>query len=321
MDDPALLRALQRRRIGLVTSVRPGDLGEVALLLRSCRNYDVDVCLWPMLHDDDGRWLSAANARVFASFHRELMTALSPSTPPAHALVFDLEPPIDDLRALLRGRWMGRRRPARDVRATVANLIVRTRARHLEPWATIVPPILYDAPHRLGWQRLLGTPVDPLPFARVSPMLYTSLLEGYSRGFIRRSDALAYLAHAASRCLERFGERASVSLGAVGVGAMGDERVYVSPLEVAADVDVVLATGIEHIALFDLGGMLARPPLEAWLDALTRDRPSSPPPVIRSWRSTGVAWLGHAISHVAHALQGPRRPRSGTGRKSSTIGA
>lgn len=302
LNDVALLRLLQRRRLGLVTSVRPGEHERLAPLLHATRENDVPLSLWPMLRDDAGRWLSASNTGRFIALYRDLMAVVDRAATSPVAMVFDLEPPIDDVRRMLRGRFTALGRPkTASTDLALRGLVARLRQRNIETWAAVVPTVLYDAPLRRGWQHLLGTPVDGLDFAWVSPMLYTSLLQGYSRGFIRRGDALAWLARSALRCRQRFGSRASVSLGAVGVGALGDEQLFASPAELATDVDIVLAAGIEHLALFDLGGVLARSPPEPWLDALCRPKPATMPIVPASWRSRGVEYLVHAVSHAAHA--------------------
>jgi hypothetical protein len=78
--------------------------------------------------------------------------------------------------------------------------------------------------------------------------------------------------------VDRFGARASVSLGAVAPGALGDEVPYASPDELADDVAIVRAAGIEDVALFDLGGVVRRGPMDAWLDALVDTPPALHPP-------------------------------------------
>lgn len=94
-------------------------------------------------------------------------------------------------------------------------------------------------------------------------MSYTSLMEGYSRSMLRRRDARALLWAAAGAAVHRFGARAGVSLGCVGTGALGDERSYHSAAELADDVAIVRAAEIADIALFDLAGLLQRPPINA----------------------------------------------------------
>ncbi len=106
-------------------------------------------------------------------------------------------------------------------------------------------------------------------------MLYTSILEGWARGMLDRGDALALLGWSCRTAARRFGAIAGASLGAVGSGAFGDEPTYRSPAELADDVAVARAAGVDDLALFDLGGVLRRPPAEAWLDPFTARLPLS----------------------------------------------
>src|SRR5690606_35734818 len=105
LQDVALLRLLQRRRLGLVTSVRPGEQERLSPLLHASRTNEVPLSLWPMLEDEAGRWLSASNAEAFIDLHRDLMRVVSRAAARPVAVVFDLEPPLGDVRRMLRGRF------------------------------------------------------------------------------------------------------------------------------------------------------------------------------------------------------------------------
>ena len=117
-------------------------------------------------------------------------------------------------------------------------------------------------------QRTLGTPVDALPVDSHSVMAYTSLFEGWSRGLVGRRRAEWMLSLCARSARTRWGTRASLSLGAVGTGAFGDEPTYRSPAELTRDVAIARAASITDLSLFELGGLLRRAPAQAWLEAL-----------------------------------------------------
>lgn len=135
----------------------------------------------------------------------------------------------------------------------------------------VMPVVPFDGAGQ--WmQRALGTPADDLPVQHHSVMAYTSLLEGWSRGLVDRRRAEWLLAVCARKTRARWGTRAGLSLGAVGTGAFGDEPVYRGPLELARDVAIARAAGIDELSLFELGGVLRRPPAEAWLEALWGER-------------------------------------------------
>lgn len=273
---PRVLALLQRYALDLALAVRPGDLGELARTVRVCADGGVRVTLWPMIEDREGRWANARNVDAFGAFVRSVLAALPEEG--AFGLAVDLEPAIDDGRALLEGfagagrvlrsSLLGARRydAARD---KYVGLVREARARGLSALCAALPVVLLDpAGARPRWQKLLGTPVDGPPFDRVSVMLYTSLLEGWSRGVFKRDDARAVLAAGCRATVARFGVKAGVSLGTVGTGAFGDEPTYRSPAELADDVALARGAGVGDLMLFDLGGVLRRGPSEAWLETL-----------------------------------------------------
>jgi hypothetical protein len=157
------------------------------------------------------------------------------------------------------------------------DLVKATLARGIEVSAAVMPFVLFDPPRgRPGlWQAILGTPVDGVPYSTVSAMLYTSMIEGWSRGLVDRRDARALLAAFCDLARARWGDRASVSLGAVGTGALENEPVYRGPHELAEDAAIAASRGISDFTLFDLGGVVRRAPAEAWLEALVAPPPSA----------------------------------------------
>ncbi|MDB4998076.1 MAG: hypothetical protein JWM74_5508, partial [Myxococcaceae bacterium] len=86
---------------------------------------------------------------------------------------------------------------------------------------------------------------------------------------VGRARALRVLARTCTATRARFGGTAGISLGAVGLGALGNEPVYRSPTELAEDVAIARAAGLDDLTLLDLGGVLTRDDPEAWLEAFT----------------------------------------------------
>jgi len=305
VDAPAL-DALAERAIELLAAVRPGEERIAAELVASARARGLRVGLWPMLDDADGRWLNPDNERQFEAW----VDALVDAAPDIDTLVMDLEPPIAEVRALVDGRldaaraWLGRDGST----ARHAHIVDRLRARGIESYAAVIPAVLHGGRVGRGWQRGLGTPIDGVAYDRVSPMLYTSLFEGYGFGVVHRAAARDLLRRWAALARERFGARASVSLGAVGIGALGDEQTLRDPAELAEDVAVVRAAGIDDLALFDLSGVLARPPIEPWLDAFVGDGAGVPPRVTRRGAAidAGVRITGLALDVAAARAGGAR---------------
>ncbi|XXX81254.1 hypothetical protein WMF30_21065 [Sorangium sp. So ce134] len=315
---PGTLALLRRYALELAVAVRPETAAGLPDLAAACADAGVAVAVWPMIADEDGRWASAGNAAAFGAFVARLLDALDARGLAAAEVAVDLEPPIQDVRrALSGGRGAlellgGGRRGARegaagpgapgsaagrgarwrDAQRAYVELAGAIHARGVETSAAIVPLVLADGPAG-GWERILGTPVSAPPWGRVSAMLYTSLFEGYSRGALGRGDAVALLAWACRAAARRFGPRAGVSVGAVGRGALGDEPVYRSVAELREDVAVAAAAGVADLALFDLGGVLARPPAEAWLEAFVAPpaEPRLPRATLRARAAVAAAAL------------------------------
>jgi hypothetical protein len=275
------LALLARYRLELVLAVRPWQVRELPAVARTLAEAGISLSVWPMLGDDEGRWASARNASAFAELVRDVVSALEARKALPREVLFDLEPPFADARVLTHGA-RGLARIASGARRRIASraaflgsaialgeVVSELHARGVATSAAVWPLVALDPPGGAGWQALLGTPVDALSTGRVSVMLYTSILEGWSRGLVRRSDAALLLSAAAARATRRWGDAAGISLGCVGTGAFEDEPVYRTPRELAEDAQLARAAGCTDLTLFDLAGVLARGPAEAWLDAFT----------------------------------------------------
>ncbi|MBX3189531.1 MAG: hypothetical protein KF819_21075 [Labilithrix sp.] len=283
VTQPKTLALLASRSLEVVLAVRPWQLAPLGGAARALRDAGIPLSVWPMISDEEGRWASAQNAGAFVRFVRTVADALDANGVPPRELLIDLEPPFAQARALASANVGGqssravlaaaeaRREKAETLfgraSAELAGAVRELHDRGIATSSAVWPLVALDPPDGRGWQALLGTPVDALATGRVSVMMYTSILEGWSRGALRRRDVAALLARATVRAVRRWDARAGVSVGCVGTGAFEDEPTYRDPSELAEDVALVRAAGCEDLSLFDLGGVLARPPAEAWLDA------------------------------------------------------
>lgn len=297
-----VLDLLQHYSLELVAAVRPWEMDSLALLLEKTGARGIPTCVWPMLSDADGRWISAANGHVFERFAESLWTQILSRRKERLGILFDLEPPIAELRTLVSGAlsaFLKQPRAPENMASTqmlLSRVARRFSSRGVEICCALVPAILWDTQERPGFQYLLGTPVDADAYDVLSPMLYTSMIEGYSRGLLRRADALALLAHSALRARALWGPRASLSLGVVGKGALGNEPVYRDSSELEMDVAALLASGIRDLALFDLGGVLARSSSSAWLEAFTGTHKTLDLAALRTWRAKLLSLAAKALA-------------------------
>jgi hypothetical protein len=259
---PQVIALLVRYRIDLLLAVRPWQLGEIGEVVRRLRGGGLFVGLWPMLADADGRWASVASAAKFIELADRLLACAN-----ADELVIDLEPPLAELERWKAGRPV-LHLPRNYTAARDAYVAAAARWSSGRRLTTAVMPLLPLELRGQWLQRALGTPATALPVDRHSIMAYTSLFEGWSRGFIGRRRAELLLAACARLARLRFGGLAGLSLGTVGIGAFGDEPSYRDAGELARDVAIAERAGITELSLFELGGLLRRPPPEAWLEAL-----------------------------------------------------
>lgn len=273
-----VIKLLHSRGLQILVAVTPSTIGGLGELARAFDGAGVDFGVWPMVRDDDGRWGSTFNAQVYSDFVLRAAEVVRPT-----AVAIDLEPPIDLLRRMLKAdpralRTLSHPDPTGTGRASLRALLERIADRGCSSLGAVSPLVLSDRPGQAAWQWLLGTPTEDMPFDALSFMAYTSLFEGYSRGLIPRGVATSLLAQTAHEARQQWGSKASLSLGTVGGGAVGDERPYRSVAELSEDVAAARACGIEDLALFDLSGVLTRPQPEAWLDAFVHTPAAACPP-------------------------------------------
>ena len=166
--------------------------------------------------------------------------------------------------------------------------IVRLRRKGVGTLAVTTPPAVADLGGELVWQTALELPWSPLDWERAGFMAYGSLIAGHSGGMLDFRDVRAIHYGFMVRTHRAFGHRSHVSVGLTGTGVYGDEPVYESADELAADVSAARAAGIDDIAVFCLEGLLGKDQPGEWVDAL-RGAPARPPP--STWRAEVVSRL------------------------------
>lgn len=260
------------------------------------------IGVWPLLEDGEGYWPSSHNAEAFERRVDAALEFVKKSGAAVHTVAIDLEPPLEELRGLLEGTSRARLdyvRARRRRGLTGVDVFRRIAARladdAIETIAAAIPLVVIDPGGRF-WDHVLATPVADVPWAVVSPMMYTTIARDV---LSRRSEATvrALLFAASVRLARAVGSRASVSVGLVGQGKLGTERTYGAPHELALDVGAVRAAGIDDLALFALEGVLDRGPPEVWLEAFVRAGPERPDFVRRAWAS-GVLHAARVVTAV-----------------------
>ena len=293
---------LRRHNCTLALAVRPAGAAVARQTWNCLQDAGIATAIWPMVADVDGRWLSYVSLSAFRTLWAEVGEAFSDVA--ALELVLDVEAPFGRAAEWLPAgshataaprstfAWAQRLRALlnRDARGAPSAWAQRSAemqvalqrlnyAGYRLSSAELPTSVLPDAA-AFGWARQLGLPLPSAWAQATSPhhvMLYSSLLEGWSRGAFARSHAeyalfrLAQLAHA------RFGERAAVALGLLGAGAFGQEPAYRGPVELARDVALCRRAGVHQFSLFDLGGLLRQADPDCWLRAVQTQAADRPP--------------------------------------------
>ena len=320
---PHVVALLASRQIEPIVAVWPSTpIEAIVRVIEAHGEAGQPVALWPMLSDREGRWANAGNAGTFVDFVHQLCARLAATGRAPAEIVVDLEPSIEAMRASFASSAIpvhmpqipGDLRPFVAAQGRLAALCDALHAQGILASSAAPPTVLLVPDPREGsarpFQEVQGTPIDGPAWDHVSFMLYTSILEGWSRGVLRRVDARALLGVACRAARERLGDRAGASIGAVGVGAFGDEPTYRGVAELADDVAIARAAGVDDLALFDLGGVIQRGPPEPWLDAFVGTEPLArlPEPSLRLRGVIAAARLAGGVFGALGRVRGATRP-------------
>ncbi len=306
----ATIDLLARFHIEPIVALPPAaETPKLADALHRLSTSGVPFGIWPLLADEEGYWPSEENAPAFEKRVQAALQFVESAKAMPKTIAIDLEPPLAITKRLMhgtiarRGRFLVRgivemalhdeeRRRSIEVLARVAR---RLHGRGLETIAAVLPPVVLDlfAKDDL-WQGIFRTPVAAPGWTVLSPMLYTTLLR---RLLPTKSatSARALLYETARMLVRSVGpSRASLSVGLVTTGKLGDEPAYTSPDELRLDVATARAAGIEDLALFSLEGVLHRGAPESWLVPFESARPLAPLPIVS--RPLGATMRSFALA-------------------------
>lgn len=301
-----VVELLRRHAVHPIFAVRPTD--DVVALGRAVRAHagaGLEVGVWPLLSKAHGYWPNEDNHAAWEAFATGLLDALELADAMPQWVAVDLEPPIDDVTAMLRDitalpaalARFARRNLDRDAydASVVAwtGVLERLHERGPRTLGITTPLAAHDLGERVPfWQDLLQTPWASLPFSRKGIMAYNSMISGYSRGLLSVGDARSAHDRLVARAARAFGPTvAHVSIGLTGAGVLGDEPAYFEPEPLALDAAAVRHHGVEDIGLFCLEGLLEQKDPDRWLSLVAgaEPRPVAPTPRARLLRRLGRA--------------------------------
>jgi len=268
-------------------------------LVESARDAGVEIRPWLLLPEADGYWPGSANAAVFAKSARGLMDLwaqhdLSPTT-----LIVDMEMEkgrVDQLDVLwskqdvLGAVQLLKSGVDRDrysaATAEYAELVSEAKSRGWRVHLTTLPQVLDDyADGDDGLRQAFGIPVEGIAWDTVTFQAYRTLFGEMLGGDTPPTEFFVYSYGKDARKL--FGESAGLDVGMVGAG-VSPSATYASGAELSADLAAAAAAGVPRAALnvYNLDGMLAREPVEQWLELPASSGPPSEEPATLEIRKT-----------------------------------
>lgn len=319
LGEPATIALLERHGLEPIIALPPE--AETELLgqaVRQLHGAGIPVGAWPLFSDGDGYWLSTENAGRFPARAQAALAFLEAYGVRPRSLTFDLEPPLEHARRLFgAGRSEGLRYLASDAlsakgqryaRAAVLEigaLSATLRGQGIEVFATILPLLLFDLGAAEPFtQALFHTPVARSSVDVICPMAYSSMI-GPTLGLGRAGEARLVYLLAQRLVAEIGGARASLALGLVGPGKLGNEAQYQDPSALREDVAAARAAGISDLAIFSLEGILSQPHPERWLDALKAEAKRPAP----HWVDAGL-WGARTLSGTLSRMYAALRTSS-----------
>jgi hypothetical protein len=245
----------------------------MALAFERLTRAGVSFGVWPLLSDEKGYWPSEENADAFYERVQDILQFVDASQSNVRTVAIDLEPPlwlVEKLSAVILLRGFAELPFRREQRRRSIDALIRIarvlHGRGLETIAAVLPPIVLDLRIKNDlWQGVLRTPVRAPGWSVLSPMMYTTLISRLLPP-PRRVLARRLLFEAGRMLVKSVGpERASLSIGLVTQGKLGNEPAFASPRDLELDVAAAVAAGVKDLALFSLEGVLHRGSPETWL--------------------------------------------------------
>jgi hypothetical protein len=274
------LDALDNASTELVLAIQPHDIGTGSLesVLLAARRHGVPVRARLLLDDSDGYWPNQTNLREFRDHVDEFWRWNERGELGVKRIVVDMEPPLDDSTQLVQAIESGGIADALPV--LVENRDAEAFADAQAAWAAAVDDwhddgMLVDVvalPHLLDdfgdddldLQDMFESPIDGIDWDEVGFMVYQNL---YGTPDARLGPDL--VRSYSVTAIERYGDRAAVTLGTIGdVGKITTAIGYSDPEPLRIDVSAAATAGIANVRVFSLDGAVDHGGSAMWLDDL-----------------------------------------------------
>lgn len=236
----------------------------LAQLLRAAAAQNVPVGAWLLLPDRQGYWPNAENAQEFSQWVQVFLDWLEQQHLQVSELIVDLETPLALSRFmkgnLLRGlqlewqRCLSAHNHEQFLSATAlfSDLVQQVHQVGLKIQAVTYPFVVHDAQvGNTAFQELLQIPVTPVPWDRISLMVYRSSFQDLWPWPL--SSWL--VGHYISTARQAFSQPVVAALGVIGSIGKLSESGFRDPDQIGRDLAAAKAAGAAGIELFSLDGM------------------------------------------------------------------
>lgn len=301
--------------LALDLAVTSEDLDkEHADLIKLYNEEDIEVGLWPLMDHGSGYWVSEHNCKEYSGLLDEVFEFSKENDLNIDNIAVDLEPPVYQVLKIKNGSLPNKLKTTMEILKTNLNdkkfeeaisefgeIRDKIKDHGAESLAAIFDLTMLDHYSNQGnFQKLLGTPVLDIKWDHVSPMLYGSVLKGYSKGVINQGDVESWIY---SRCKDTrkiFGNRSAVSLGLTSTGEFENEPYYRKPTQLKPDVQAAKVAGVNEISIWGLEGILNSEDPEKWFKTISKAQPKQPK---RSRKMEALYTLLKKLSHNTSKLR------------------
>jgi len=308
--DKKTMELLKKYDVKLGIAFPPGSMTpEYVRVLGEYGRNGVSVALWPLLDDSLGYWPNELNVIEYSDYVDGICAWADENKVGFDWLAIDMEPPYLMMEDFKTGglkeklgvvrRVLGENRDRGrfyDAGAAFNRLVERLHARGVKVAAAAADMAVWDMKMgTVGFQDALETPISTINFDLISPMVYTSMIVGYSKGLVSPGDARRHLYSVARDLKESVWNRAGICIGVTWTGKLMDEPYYETPRDLLPDMQAVKAALIDDISIYNLEGILRSPRPEEWFETLIAAEPKTPE------RSLKVD-IAHGLGRIAAKL-------------------
>lgn len=276
---------------GLNVAVFPDTLSDENIAaLQRLKSDGIEIAFWVLLRAEEGYFPNERNMTTFCSTTKEIVLRSIEANIAPEYVAIDLEMPFNQMLELLEASPLGKIRGAyrifkgnmdRDrfssAKADLRELVQWLKSNEIGTMAAIMPWVILELEGEGDLiQNAMETPVGGIDWDIFSPMWYSSMFEGSTKGIISQQLANRVAFESSLRLRSKYGDRAGISVGVTGTGVLGNEKTFEDVEELLESIGAALSAGIRDISVYNLEGVITREDPEFWMREMISARPRVP---------------------------------------------